>query len=397
MSSFNVEKQESVDSMRNSDNGSCIFHAEIETYSNFSNDADKHGNLGNDVKSNSGNGSTNDISSTYNDIHVDQVVDEINKLNINHPEGIHIPSNSTNSFVHSSNGFVFGGNDNVSSCFSASSGSNARSLQLHTNDNFDNIGGQYTEDGRISDVQNNTVHGITRDAAAAGITCPKTEEYLVLRSIPNVAKFHIFKHLKMPKIDKNIENLPIQIDSAILQKNLHKPLLSSLPFIVTHKKASLSRLKTSAKTFSITIDIYNQGASTAYDVSLSDENWPTDLFSIISSTTSKTWEKLDVGYVLSHTFELETKSKGVFSGEPAVIKLCVPTNVVLQVALSTPILPLDILADRPPEKKFEWAKRLLAKYGSLVSVISIIVMFVYLVATPSKYGKDRQKRRRSAA
>ncbi|KAL5095693.1 hypothetical protein RYX36_000020, partial [Vicia faba] len=51
----------------------------------------------------------------------------------------------------------------------------------------------------------------------------------------------------------------------------------------------------------------------AYDVSLSDENWPTDLFSIISSTTSKTWEKLDVGYVLSHTFELETKSKGVFS------------------------------------------------------------------------------------
>ncbi|KAL5076668.1 hypothetical protein RYX36_015652, partial [Vicia faba] len=139
----------------------------------------------------------------------------------------------------------------------------------------------------------------------------------------------------------------------------------------------------------------NQGTSTAYDVSLSDENWPTDLFSIISSTTSNTWEKLDVGYVLSHTFELAAKSKGVFSGEPAVIKLCIPTNVVLQVALSTPILPLDILADRPPEKKFEWAKRLLAKYGSLVSVISIIVMFVYLVATPSKYDKDRPKRRRS--
>ncbi|KAL5070968.1 hypothetical protein RYX36_021855 [Vicia faba] len=167
MSSFNVEKQESVDSMRNSDNGSCIFHAEIEAYSNFSNDADRH--------------------------------DEINKLNINHPEGIHIPSNSTNSFVHSSNGFVFGGNDNVSSCFSASSGSNARGLQLHTNDNFDNIGGRYTGDGRISDVQNNIVHGIARDAAAAGIPCSKTEEYLVLRSIPNVVKFHIFKHLKMPK------------------------------------------------------------------------------------------------------------------------------------------------------------------------------------------------------
>ncbi|KAL5059281.1 hypothetical protein RYX36_030885 [Vicia faba] len=171
MSSFNVEKQESVDSMRNSDNGSCIFHAETETYSNFGNDADKHGNLGNDVKSKSGNGSTNGISSTYNDIHVSQVVDEINKLNINRPEGIHIPSDSTNSHVHSSNGFVFGGSDNVSSCFSVSSGSNAGSQQLHTNDNF---GGQYTEDGRTSDVQNGTVHGITRDAAAAGIPCSKT-------------------------------------------------------------------------------------------------------------------------------------------------------------------------------------------------------------------------------
>ncbi|KAL5054560.1 hypothetical protein RYX36_035242 [Vicia faba] len=100
---------------------------------------------------------------------------------------------------------------------------------------------------------------------------------------------------------------------------------------------------------------------------------------------------------LNEAKELETKSKGVFSDEPAVIKFRVPTNAILQVALSTPILPLDILADRPPEKKFEWAKRLLAKYGSLISVISIIVMFVYLVATPSKYGKDHRKRRRIAA
>jgi translocon-associated protein subunit beta len=129
-------------------------------------------------------------------------------------------------------------------------------------------------------------------------------------------------------------------------------------------------------------------------VSLADESWPADLFSIISGTTSKTWEKLDAGGVLSHTFELEAKSKGVFSGEPAVIKFRVPTNAALQEAFSTPILPLDVLADRPPEKKFEWAKRLLAKYGSLISVISIIVMFVYLVASPSKSGAKGSKKKR---
>ncbi|KAL5080327.1 hypothetical protein RYX36_008748 [Vicia faba] len=106
---------------------------------------------------------------------------------------------------------------------------------------------------------------------------------------------------------------------------------------------------------------------------------------------------IEVRLCLNEAKELEEKSKGVFSGEPAVIKFRVPTNAVLQVALSTPILPLYILADIPSEKKCEWAKRLLAKYGSLTSVISIIVMFVYLVATPSKYDKDRQKRRRIAA
>ncbi|CAL5193417.1 unnamed protein product [Lathyrus oleraceus] len=174
MSSFNVEKQDSVDSMRNSDNGSCTFHAETETFSNFGNDADKGGNLGNDIKSKSGNGSTNGFSSTYSGIHVSQVVDEMKKLNINHPEGVHIPSDSTNSHVHSSNGFVFGGSDNVSSRISVSSGSNTGGQQLYTNDDFENIGGQYTEDCRTNDVQNGTAHGIARDAAATGIPCSKT-------------------------------------------------------------------------------------------------------------------------------------------------------------------------------------------------------------------------------
>ncbi|XP_027352267.1 translocon-associated protein subunit beta [Abrus precatorius] len=169
---------------------------------------------------------------------------------------------------------------------------------------------------------------------------------------------------------------------------------SDVPFIVAHKKATLNRLKSGAERVSVTIDIYNQGTSTAYDVSLADDSWPNDAFDVISGSTSKSWERLDAGGILSHAFELEAKSKGLFSGEPAVIKFRVPTKAALQEAYSTPILPLDVLADRPPEKKFEWAKRLLAKYGSLISVISIVVLFVYLVATPSKSsGKGSKKKR----
>ncbi|KAF5479264.1 hypothetical protein F2P56_000100 [Juglans regia] len=167
------------------------------------------------------------------------------------------------------------------------------------------------------------------------------------------------------------------------------------PFILAHKKASLTRLKSGAERVSVSIDIYNQGSSTAYDVSLTDGSWPENVFDVVSGNTSMSWERLDAGGLLTHSFELEAKAKGLFYSAPAVITFRIPTKAVLQEAYSTPILPLDVLADRPPEKKFEWAKRLLAKYGSLVSVISIMVLFVYLISTPSKSSaaKGSKKKR----
>lgn len=156
------------------------------------------------------------------------------------------------------------------------------------------------------------------------------------------------------------------------------------PFIVAHKKASLNRLKSGAERVSVSIDIYNQGSATAYDVSLNDDSWSSEYFNIVSGNTSTSWERLDAGALLSHTFELESKLQTVFYATPAIIRFRVPTKTALQEAFSTPLLPLNLLADRPVEKKFDLAKRLLAKYGSLVSVISIVVLFIYLVASPSK-------------
>ncbi|KAE8689400.1 GEM-like protein 5-like [Hibiscus syriacus] len=77
------------------------------------------------------------------------------------------------------------------------------------------------------------------------------------------------------------------------------------------------------------------------------------MFDIISGNTSKSWERLDASGVLSHSFELEAKKQGMFNGAPAVITYRVPTKASLQEAYSTPILSLDILAERPPEKQFE--------------------------------------------
>ncbi|CAK9175165.1 unnamed protein product [Ilex paraguariensis] len=131
---------------------------------------------------------------------------------------------------------------------------------------------------------------------------------------------------------------------------------SETPFIVAHKKATLNKLKSGAERISVSIDIYNQGSATAYDVSLTDDSWSQDVFDIATANTSMSWDRLDAGALLSHSFELESKVKTQFYGAPAVITFRVPTKAALQEAYSTPILPLDILAERLPEKKFEWVK-----------------------------------------
>ncbi|KAL3567751.1 hypothetical protein D5086_030402 [Populus alba] len=132
---------------------------------------------------------------------------------------------------------------------------------------------------------------------------------------------------------------------------------------------------------------------TAYDITLTDDHWPKDIFDVVSGNTSHSWDRLDAGGLLSHSFELEGKVKGLFHGSPAVITFRIPTKAALQEAYSTPILPLDVLAEKPPVQKLEL--KLLAKYGSLISVISIVVLFIYLLVTPSKSGaaKGSKKRR----
>ncbi|KAM7471558.1 hypothetical protein LguiA_009741 [Lonicera macranthoides] len=154
------------------------------------------------------------------------------------------------------------------------------------------------------------------------------------------------------------------------------------PFIVAHKKVSLTRLKSGSERLYVTFDIYNRGSTTAYDVCLTDDTWALDIFESVVGNSSKSWEKLDAGSLVSHSFELESKLKTTYHGAPALITFRIPTKARLQEAYSTPVLPLDILADRTPKSKIE--VRLLAKYGSQVSVLAIVALFVHLIASPLK-------------
>ncbi|CAM6092328.1 unnamed protein product [Calypogeia fissa] len=164
-------------------------------------------------------------------------------------------------------------------------------------------------------------------------------------------------------------------------------------FLVVHKKAAIAKVKASEK-ITVSISLYNAGASPAYDVSLNDDTWPEDIFTVITGNTSQSWEKLDAGESLSHVFVLEPKVKGPFYGPPAVVKYRMAAKSALQEAHSTPLPELDLFSDKPSENILEWAFGL--KYGPLMIVVSFVGLFTYLLVSPSKskkLSKASKKRR----
>ncbi|PIN14170.1 Translocon-associated complex TRAP, beta subunit [Handroanthus impetiginosus] len=164
------------------------------------------------------------------------------------------------------------------------------------------------------------------------------------------------------------------------------------PFIVVHKRVSSRKLNSDLERVSVSIDIYNTGSDTAYDVTLTDDTWAVEVFDSIVGNTSKTWERLDVGSLASHSFELESKVKTVYYGAPALITYRIPTKSKLQEAYSTPILPIKILAEPTTEKRIEI--RLVAKYGSHVSVVLLIILFAQIILSPSKASPANGNKKR---
>ncbi|KAM3319507.1 translocon-associated protein subunit beta isoform X1 [Capsicum chacoense] len=165
------------------------------------------------------------------------------------------------------------------------------------------------------------------------------------------------------------------------------------PFVVARKKASVLKLKSGAERVSVSIDIYNHGSLAIHDVSLADDSWSTDIFEFVAGNTSNSWEKLDAGSHVSHAFELESKEKTTYYSAPAVITYRIPTKSKLQVAYSTPIPALETLAEKAVSHKLDLAKKLLAKYGSHVSLVLIVALFVRIISSPSSKSSANAKKR----
>ncbi|CAI9113177.1 OLC1v1013738C2 [Oldenlandia corymbosa var. corymbosa] len=129
----------------------------------------------------------------------------------------------------------------------------------------------------------------------------------------------------------------------------------TVPFILAHKKATLTKLHrpSDEQRVSVTIDIYNSGPIPAYDVSVVDDTWPSEIFDLITGNTSNSWKTLESGSYVSHSFELVPKWRTVYLGAPAFIKFRVPLKSKFQEAYSTPTLAIHTLADEVKTDKLQ--------------------------------------------
>jgi len=161
--------------------------------------------------------------------------------------------------------------------------------------------------------------------------------------------------------------------------------------------------------------VYSYIYRTAYDITLVDDHWPQDMFNVVSGNTSQSWERLHawvpscnngrLSYLyhslvnFSHhilqwwssvtLFWIGRQSERIVFGLSSCHYIPHPHKgclagllfiqsifsflflaflhkfsifwllLYLQEAYSTPILPLDVLADKPPVQKLEWVSFLL--------------------------------------
>ncbi|KAK4272495.1 hypothetical protein QN277_021047 [Acacia crassicarpa] len=160
-SNFNVEKQESLDSLGKSNCDMGSLHPKTETLSDSIIHPDQDYHFSNDK---SGSECTSSTANAYSTFPAHGLADEMEKLNINNSEKVSdadINRDLKDSFVNSSNCFVFGRSEKATVSSSVSSGVNADVQQSSPNVASKNADGFKT--CKRNDVQNgigrNVAHG----------------------------------------------------------------------------------------------------------------------------------------------------------------------------------------------------------------------------------------------
>lgn len=164
-------------------------------------------------------------------------------------------------------------------------------------------------------------------------------------------------------------------------------------FLLATKKVVTKKVA-GGEEITLSFTIRNAGGSTAYDVSLEDNYWPEDIFNVTGDVI-KSWDTLESGGILEHSFVVKPKEKKEWPTPGAVVQYRTASMTTPQTLVSTYIPTLDLLSDKPPEKQYEHLVAFARKYGPFFITITLVGSFLLLVFTPhkaKKYSKSLKRR-----
>jgi len=114
----------------------------------------------------------------------------------------------------------------------------------------------------------------------------------------------------------------------------------------------------------VTIDVFNTGATAAYSVRVEDTTFPASQYERVEGESKAQWAKLGAGANESMTFVVKPKAAGVLTAGPALVtyRLGAEASEPLVQMWSLPLMPAQILS--PVEKYVSMALEF-GKYTSL--------------------------------
>eukprot|EP00241_Pyramimonas_parkeae_P011389 CAMPEP_0114245954 /NCGR_PEP_ID=MMETSP0058-20121206/12187_1 /TAXON_ID=36894 /ORGANISM="Pyramimonas parkeae, CCMP726" /LENGTH=212 /DNA_ID=CAMNT_0001359073 /DNA_START=188 /DNA_END=826 /DNA_ORIENTATION=- len=133
--------------------------------------------------------------------------------------------------------------------------------------------------------------------------------------------------------------------------------------LVARKKLAETTM-VSGENLTVTLEIFNTGASAAFNVQVEDSTFPSELYDRVEGEHTVQWAEIGAGANVSHTFVVRPKAAGVLSSGSALVtyKMGVESTDEQMQMWSTPLMAGPILSTQ--EKYLSMALRM-GKYTSL--------------------------------
>eukprot|EP00898_Chlorokybus_atmophyticus_P006854 jgi/Chlat1/716/Chrsp104S01300 len=139
----------------------------------------------------------------------------------------------------------------------------------------------------------------------------------------------------------------------------------------------------------VTITAYNQGSSTAYNVILNDENWPSDHFELVSGNTTAHFGELQAGKSVSTSFVVKPTFVGTWESARASATYRIPAKPAPVASTSNTPVPLTILS--PAEKAAYFTPRNILAVAGLLSA-AVAAWFYFKPAGSKRTTKVTKKK-----